>query len=165
MQDVQRNSSHGDKNSNNNGNNHQGSSTQSATPHSHRDSVSPNVLTNGSPRKIAIPVLVKDGKPCGDSSPLGDSLSPDPSTPDGMGAIEVSPAPSDLKLNVGLSAPAPQGWAQPTAFTCAGNPAFGGFAGTTHFSAAASGMGYSSMSGAVGNPPYYNFSAARPVGW
>lgn len=160
MQDVQRN--HGDKNTSNN----QGSSAQSITPHSHRDSVSPNVLSNGSPRKIAVPVLVKDGKPCGDNSPLSGDLSPDPSSPDGMGAIEVSPAPSDLKLNLGgLSASGhhPQSWGQPTAFTCAGGPtAFGGFGATSHFSAAAaSSMGYSSMSGAVGNPASYYSLPAR----
>ncbi len=119
---------------------------------------SPSPVAEISPRKIAVPVLVKDGKPCGDTSPLAtptdtppEGIMSHPSHPPlGHGISTLSPLP-DIKTQAqGMAmnhAVSQNGslFGQPSAFS----NSFGGLGGQFGPS-----MGYSGMT-AGSNPAYY----------
>lgn len=87
-----------------------------------------------SPRKIAVPVLVKDGKPCGDNSPLGDAVTPD-STSAQSGDLDGAAEPQNNS-------------AEGNNNTAANNSALAGAGSATMFGGTAAGYGTMPASGA-----------------
>ena len=105
------------------------------------DSSSPAPLAEISPRKIAVPVLVKDGKPCGDTSPLATPTDtpPEPSLNQGGNGLNLSTLP-DIKTQTSMQSMTMGGgqgplFGQPSAFS-------NSFGGLGAFGATGVSMGY-----------------------
>ncbi len=145
-----------------------GSGVQTAVKDPSPSPVGPTVAAEISPRKIAVPVLVKDGKPCGDTSPLTtpNSTPPEAIAPHhhtlGLGS-NLSPLP-DIKThpsallhshanmtNQAAGQPGPL-FGQGSAFT----NSFGGLgSGTISGFAPGATMGYGGMAPNTSTPAYY----------